>query len=86
MRSALFLQMQIEPLFPQTKPGIICSRKDINDEYLPFSVFTDFILNEKNTCDPADCPVIFSALMCFWLITFSAVLLLSEMSLFLPTV
>lgn len=48
-------------LSAQTNPDIVCSRKDMNDEYLPFSVFTDFILHTENTYDPADSPVIFSA-------------------------
>ena len=50
-----------EPLFAHTKPSVVCSRKDINDEYLPFSVFAEFILNAENIHDPADSPVIFSA-------------------------
>lgn len=50
-----------EPLCAHTKPSVVCSRKDINDEYLPFSVFAEFILNAENIPDPADSPVIFSA-------------------------
>ena len=50
-----------EPLCAHTKPSVVCSRKDINDEYLPFSVFAEFILNAENIHDPTDSPVIFSA-------------------------
>ena len=31
-----------DTLSSQTKPEVVCTRKDISDEYLPFSVFTDY--------------------------------------------
>lgn len=50
-------------LSAQTTPKIICARKDMRDEYLPFSVFTDFILNMVTAEDVPDLsvsPLIFS--------------------------
>ena len=38
-----------DTLSSQTKPEVVCARKDISDEYLPFSVFTDSILNAEDT-------------------------------------
>lgn len=48
-------------LSSQTKPEVVCARKDISDEYLPFSVFTDSILNAEDTFNLANSPLIFSA-------------------------
>ena len=47
-------------LSSQTKPEVVCARKDISDEYLPFSVFTDSILNAEDTFNLANSPLIFS--------------------------
>ena len=41
-----------DTLSSQTKPEVVCTRKDISDEYLPFSVFTDSILNAEDTFNP----------------------------------
>ena len=46
-------------LSPDIKPDIICTRNDLKDEYLPFSVFADFIAAE-NIPEPSSCPLIFS--------------------------
>ena len=35
-------------LSSQTKLEVICTRKDISDEYLPFSVFRDSILSAED--------------------------------------
>ena len=50
-----------DTLSSQTKPEVVCTRKDISDEYLPFSVFTDSILNAEDTFNLANSPLIFSA-------------------------
>lgn len=50
-----------DTLSSQTKPEVVCARKDISDEYLPFSVFTDSILNAEDTFNLANNPLIFSA-------------------------
>lgn len=50
-----------DTLSSQTKPEVVCARKDISDEYLPFSVFTDSILNAEDTFNLANTPLIFSA-------------------------
>ena len=49
-----------DTLSSQTKPEVVCARKDISDEYLPFSVFTDSVLNAENTFNLANTPLIFS--------------------------
>ena len=50
-----------DTLSSQAKPEVVCARKDISDEYLPFSVFTDSILNAEDTFNLANNPLIFSA-------------------------
>ena len=50
-----------DTLSSQAKPEVVCARKDISDEYLPFSVFTDSILNAEDTFNLASSPLIFSA-------------------------
>lgn len=49
-----------DTLSSQTKPEVVCARKDISDEYLPFSVFTDSILNAEDTFNLASSTLIFS--------------------------
>ena len=46
-------------LSPDIKPDVICTRNDLKDEYLPFSVLADFIAAE-NILEPSSCPLIFS--------------------------
>ena len=50
-----------EHLSAQTKPEVVCVRKDMNDEYLPFSVFKDSILSAEDTFTLTNSPLIFSA-------------------------
>ncbi len=45
----------------QTHPEVICARKDMNDEYLPFSAFAEFFANAENISQLSTCPIIFSA-------------------------
>lgn len=51
-----------DTLSSQAKPEVVCARKDISDEYLPFSVFTDSILNAEDTFNLASSPLILSSL------------------------
>lgn len=48
-----------EHLSAQTKPEVVCVRKDMNDEYLPFSVFKDSILSAEDTFTLTNSPPIF---------------------------
>lgn len=47
-------------LSPHTKFETICVRKDLADEYLPFSAFAEFIQNTKDIPDLAVSPLLFS--------------------------
>lgn len=45
----------------QTCPEIVSARKDMHEEYLPFSVFADFMINTENIPELDRTPVLFSA-------------------------